>query len=46
VGQIVILGQCKAVYFAPTTGVLHWIAIGLPSVRDGVSCRSLGDVKP
>ena len=46
VGQIVIIGRCKAVYFAPTTGLLPWIAIDLSSVGDGVSCRSLGDAIP
>lgn len=43
-GQIVIVGQCAQVYFAPSTGLLPWIPLNLGGVR--VSCRSLGDPSP
>jgi hypothetical protein len=41
VGQIVIIGRCKAVVFRPTTGLLPWIAFDSHSIRGGVSCQSL-----
>ncbi len=41
VGQIVIIGRCQAIFFAPSKGFLPWISIGSPTIRDGVSCRSL-----
>ena len=41
VGQIVIIGPCKAVVFRPSTGLLPWIAFDSKSIPDGVSCRSL-----
>ncbi len=48
VGQIVIVGRCAGVYFAASTGLKNWIPIGGSGafIRDGVSCRSLGDHSP
>jgi hypothetical protein len=39
VGQIVVVGRCKAAFFKPSTGLLSWIGFSLQS--DGISCRSL-----
>ncbi len=43
VGQIAIVGLCAGVYLAPSTGFLHWIAVGAPQVQGGALCRSLTD---
>jgi hypothetical protein len=45
VGQIVIVGRCKGVYFAASTGLKNWIPIGGPVFPSGASCR-LGDHSP
>lgn len=46
VGQIVIVGRCHGVYFAPSTGLKNWIPIGAFSFHGGVPCSFLGDHSP
>jgi hypothetical protein len=41
VGQIVIIGNCKKVYIAPSTGFLKWLSVDSGVIQGGVSCRSL-----
>ena len=41
VGQIVIQGRCKNVFFRPSTGLQPWVPIGPHATAHGVSCRSL-----
>ena len=41
VGQIVIIGDCKKVVIAPSTGILKWLLVDKEATKGGVSCRSL-----